>query len=424
MKKGLNGSKKLLGVAVWMMSMMLFCGCGEENTQDFATYAESIEGIELPQGTRLVALGEASHGNKEFQELKLDVFSHLVENSMVRGLALEADFGGCAVANNYILYDEGTAEEAVKKLGFEIYRTDEMLELVEWMHDYNIEASQEERVRLYGFDMQRDIPAKGIVKQFYEITDKADEKGYRAELDAFYGEEEWAFDEANLGEMKTLLEEIKADLEQNEAAYQELTGEEKYAYALQTVKCLIQNVQLHGQTGNYNNVRDSYMAENVRWILDREENLYGTQLMLAGHNGHLAQVINSSYKNLGSYLQEEFEDAYFVIGTDFYHTTCSIAETVGRKDYEFCSDDPLAKAVGELEENMYYLDFAAAEESTTLSELLNNSMTTGSLGEGYSPMMKVLKSTYQINIAPAKLYDGMIFVYEATPIDVWDYREQ
>ena len=57
-------------------------------------------------------------------------------------------------------------------------------------------------------------------------------------------------------------------------------------------------------------------------------------------NGHLAQVINSTYKNLGSYLQEEFEEAYFVIGTDFYNTTCSIAEEVGRKDYEFCSDDP------------------------------------------------------------------------------------
>ncbi len=77
-----------------------------------------------------------------------------------------------------------------------------------------------------------------------------------------------------------------------------------------------------------------------------------------------------------------------------------------------------------MKENMYYLDFAVTEKSETLSELLNSPMTTGSLGEGYTPMMKVLKSTYQINIAPAKLYDGMIFVYEATPIDVWDYREE
>ena len=50
--------------------------------------------------------------------MKLDVFAHLVETTEVRGLALEGDFGGCTIANNYILYDEGSAEEAVKKLGF------------------------------------------------------------------------------------------------------------------------------------------------------------------------------------------------------------------------------------------------------------------------------------------------------------------
>ena len=48
---------------------------------------------------------------------------------------------------------------------------------------------------------------------------------------------------------------------------------------------------------------------------------------------------------------------------------------------------------------------------------------TGSLGESYSPMMKVMKSTYQVKIPPVKLYDGIILVYEATPIQVWDYME-
>ena len=42
---------------------------------EFAKYAEKITGdklpnIDVPEGTRIVALGEATHGNKEFQELK------------------------------------------------------------------------------------------------------------------------------------------------------------------------------------------------------------------------------------------------------------------------------------------------------------------------------------------------------------------
>ena len=39
-------------------------------------------------------------------------------------------------------------------------------------------------------------------------------------------------------------------------------------------------------------------------------------------------------------------------------------------------------------------------------------------------IMKFMKNMYQIKIAPGKLYDGMIFVYEATPIEVWDYQKK
>ncbi len=61
-------------------------------------------------------------------------------------------------------------------------------------NDYNAEVTAEDKVRLYGFDMHRDIPAKGILKAFYEMTDEADSKGYREKLDAFYGDAEWSFD--------------------------------------------------------------------------------------------------------------------------------------------------------------------------------------------------------------------------------------
>ena len=166
------------------------------------------------------------------------------------------------------------------------------------------------------------------------------------------------------------------------------------------------------------------MNKNVKWILEREENKYGTKLMISGHNGHVAKVVNSSYTNMGSYLYEEMGREYFVIGTDFYNTTCNLPEGDGRSDFEFCSDDPLAEAVGDLEKNIYFLDFTNARESKELSKLIDASVPTGSLGESYSPLMKVMKSTYQINIAPGKLYDGMILVYEATPIQVWDYIEK
>ncbi len=422
MRKNKQFMKKVLCVgATMVLCASLLGGCGAK-VNDFATYAQSIDSIAVPESVRIVALGEATHGNKEFQELKLDVFAQLVESTNVRAFALEGDFSGCAIANDYILYGEGSAEEAVRNLGFQIYRTDEMLELVEWMHAYNQEAADEDKVRLYGFDMQRDIFGIQRVKKFYETVDAAKAVDYGAQFDTLYGAEADVIHRDDLPEMETLLSTIIADMETNADAYVTASDENTYAYALQAANCLLQNVALHGSTNDYSTIRDKYMAENVNWILNREETLYGKALMISGHNGHVAKAVSTPYTNMGYYLSEEMGEEYYVIGTDFYNTSCSIANNEGRGDYEFCSDDLLAKAVGEMDENIYYLDFQVAEGSQELADIISNPMKMGSLGESYTPIMKVLKSTYQINFAPETLYDGMIFVYEATPIEVWDVQ--
>lgn len=65
-------------------------GTGESvDPEEFAKYAEPVQSLTIPEGVRVVALGEASHGNSEFQQLKLDVFQLLVEDEGVKAFALE-----------------------------------------------------------------------------------------------------------------------------------------------------------------------------------------------------------------------------------------------------------------------------------------------------------------------------------------------
>lgn len=101
------------------------------------------------------ALGEATHGNAKFQRLKLDVFQILVERYGVRAFALEGDFGGCEAVNRYIHGGAGTAADAAAAIGFAIYRTQEMEDLIAWMQSYNETAKPGEDLCFYGFDMQR-----------------------------------------------------------------------------------------------------------------------------------------------------------------------------------------------------------------------------------------------------------------------------
>ena len=118
-------------------------GTGESaDAEEFAKYAGQISEITIPEETRIIALGEATHGNAEFQQLKLDVFQIMVETCGVRSFALEADCGCCETANRYIHGGEGTAEQVADALDFQIYKTDEMANLLRWMRKFNEEAEE------------------------------------------------------------------------------------------------------------------------------------------------------------------------------------------------------------------------------------------------------------------------------------------
>ena len=121
------------------------------DTKEFATYAGNVSDITIPDSVRIIALGEATHGNAEFQQLKLDVFKLMVEKYGVRAFALEGDYGGCEAVNRYIHGGAGTAQEAAAAIGFPIYRTEQMAHLIEWMRQYNMTAKEGEDLRFYGF---------------------------------------------------------------------------------------------------------------------------------------------------------------------------------------------------------------------------------------------------------------------------------
>lgn len=105
-------------------------------------YVISVDKISVDPSIKIVGLGEATHGNSELQTLKLDVFKALIENNICHIFAIEGDFGGSAKVNDYISGGPGTAKEAATEIGFAIYKTQEMADLIEWMRNYNQTAPE------------------------------------------------------------------------------------------------------------------------------------------------------------------------------------------------------------------------------------------------------------------------------------------
>ncbi len=394
-----------------------------------ADYERNINDIEISDSARIIGLGEASHGNSDFQELKLSVLKQLVERENVRSFSIEGDFGEGLIINDYIHGDSDitTAKEAVSNLSFSIYQTQQMIDLVEWMHDYNANCAEGDEVSFYGFDMQN--PEAGLKRIVDYCREKNIDVSYevlesfisRSENEYKYNSEDFA---NSICELKDIFEEqllngsgVNGD---NEAAedYREVQKLLRIVYNCQDF------IELAGayDTNDYNaaqNLRDKYMAENVEWIYNYEANLGNDKIMISGHNGHVAYK-GTCYTSMGSNLKDMFGDKYYVIGTDFYNTVCNI-NAVGadntRDDHKFNSADILAYNA-KYYDGSYYVELKNLSENADAKELMENGVNMGSLGEGYGILMTFMPTSYRIVDNPASLYDAMIFIYDANPIVV------
>jgi erythromycin esterase len=82
--------KKIKLVILCTMLATIFVGCGQkESVKDIINYISQVNMITVKSDVKIVGLGEATHGNVEYQNLKKEVFQALVKNNNCRVFAIE-----------------------------------------------------------------------------------------------------------------------------------------------------------------------------------------------------------------------------------------------------------------------------------------------------------------------------------------------
>ncbi|MEV7416647.1 erythromycin esterase family protein [Streptomyces sp. NPDC089919] len=125
-------------------------------TESLRAAARSFSGAavtaRLSPGTRLLGLGEPTHGVEAFLETRNDLFRHLVEHEGYRSIALESDCLAGLVADAYVA-GGGSLEEALAG-GFShgLGAAAGNRELLRWMRAANASRAPEDRLRFYGID--------------------------------------------------------------------------------------------------------------------------------------------------------------------------------------------------------------------------------------------------------------------------------
>lgn len=413
----------ILGLVIYLNYESVLARHKIKGTSDYAT---SVENIEIPDSAVLVGLGEATHGNIEFQELKLTVLKNLVENYDYRAFGLELDFGDGLMVNEYIQGGEGSSVEIAKQMGFHIYQTEQMAALIDWMREYNATASEEDKLRFYGFDMQH---SNRSAEYLINFCNERAVPGIENELSfvSLLADINSIIDEDSASDIKQALITIRETLKKDADNYKQSDFDWEYENALWTTTTLEQAMDSYEINGDdYFEYRDQCMAQNVAWILNLESKIGSGKMMIAAHDGHIAKSSTDETTCFGMFLDEMYGDSYFAIGTDFFKANINISthsmvdENQTRKNHRFCSADPLAYQAKYMQDDMYYLDFSkVTEKSPKLYEQIHTETSMGSVGEGYLWIWRLFpESGYRTVDVPSDMYDAMIYVYQAHPITV------
>ena len=390
----------------------------------------------IPENIFILSIGEAAHGCKEMQELKLSVFKEMVEKRGFTAFALEADYGECAEINRFIQGGEGSAEEMVQKFAFPIYHTKEMAELISWMREWNASAPEEKKVRFYGFDMQDPEGSYAFLKEYSLSHKLTSEEEFSKNLDCIKGEN-FSLNEKNAGEVIAFLDSLKEKAEKNPEEAQQETGNtadeqegmDKQAFKenqdfLMELNTVRQAAETWLSKENSSVLRDRDMEENVKKILEIEQKIGSGKLVISAHDGHI-QKENPIYNSMGVLLTKDFGEAYYAIGTDVWKVTDNI-KVLGeakRTVQSFVSVDPLAAQARFAKGKQYALYFSGiTDEKSKVYQLIHTPMEMLQLGEGYSFLLRFLPNSYRVKGAPVQRYDSMIYLYEGNPIELLEKK--
>ena len=277
---------------------------------------------------RIVGLGEASHGTREFFQFKHRMLEFLVEEMGFTAFVLEATMPECFDINRYVLTGEGDPGKALAGQYFWTWDTQEVLALIEWMRAYNANPNHKRKIKFYGDDMQSGARAAKVTYAYLEHVDSAMARVFADSLSLMLN----SFTEGFLGTSSSkatrerLLrygEVVLRQFEARRAQFIAVSSPSEYSLAHRHASVLVQYLRMicAEMAGGY--IRDSSMAENTRWILNEEGNQ--GRLVLWAHNYHIS---NDSLSQ-GWHLKKMFGNNYFTIGMLFNQGSFQARETLG-----------------------------------------------------------------------------------------------
>ena len=283
---------------------------------------------EILKDVRIVGLGEATHGTREFFTMKHRMLEFLVTEMNFNAFALEASYAACQPINEYVLYGKGDPATVLTGQGYVVWDTEELAEMLNWLRTYNQSVPDEKKVKFYGLDLSNnEIGRKEVLDYLRRVA-----PGKAAATDSLFRvlakeEAKWPMQidsetENTLLQMLPRLQDLIDYLAVNKDRFVSSSSSTEFDQTLQYARVMKQwlmanTTALLPPFIDKGFMRSIYMAENLMYLVDQG----GPQakFVVWEHNGHISRerVFFDGQNNLGYYLRRKYGDGYYALSLEF-----------------------------------------------------------------------------------------------------------
>ena len=375
---------------------------------------------EVFKSVRIVGLGEATHGTREFFQLKHRLLAFLVKEMGFRAFLIEAGSLPCQNINDYVLYGKGDRHAALASQGYWTWDTEEVRDMIEWMRQFNLSCQREEMIQFIGYDIKPVEEAYGHLKRL--LPAEALEMAGIDEIKALMDKDALTPEEHE--EVKERILKLNGIVQLRDQEIRAAVGQKGLELAQHCANMLWQDyggmkAEPYSLVG-----RDKSMAENTIDIMRQLPT--DSKVVVWAHNAHIA--IDPEWTNLGFRLREAYGDQYcpaaltFTQGgfqSRYIHSEVNHNYEMGDLQ-EFVVGEPMdnywEKELKDFAQGDYYLDFRPYQKQADFQDwAMNRELAMFGAGGGFVPFEdQTHGEEYFSKSAIGKQFDGVFHIQSTT----------
>jgi erythromycin esterase-like protein len=280
---------------------------------------------------KYVLLGESSHGTSEYYTFRAELTKRLIKEKGFSVIAVEGDWPSCQSINRYIKNigsppsDVREALESFNRWPTWMWANQEIIELVQWLKDFNQQTKRKNKVGFYGLDVYSLWESMDEIIKYLERTGNTGLKQARNAFNCFEpfnrNNESYAVSAGYLSEdcMKEALS-LLTTIQKNKWKYDD---DEESSLNMEVNALVTVNAEEYYRTmvtsdSKSWNVRDIHMVEALNAVMKFYGD--GAKVIIWEHNTHVGDARATDMKdagmvNVGQLIREQnFPEDVYIIG--------------------------------------------------------------------------------------------------------------